>query len=139
MTPPLATPIVEWSNAASRQSLSGLHRSMTGQSAGFSNTETVAPVTFDDIVVSVGSFLSMLYPSSRTGNVHLRETLAKRSSPLSVPRPRNPNPAVSNPLAHAMEASARPRYDIVAAHCDGDPTKKVDLTVRLHHPPGPCY
>jgi hypothetical protein len=60
----------------------------------------------------------------RTGNAHPRETQAKRPSPLSVPRPRNPPPAVSDPLAQAMEACARPRYDIMAAHFDGDPTKK---------------
>ena len=60
----------------------------------------------------------------RTGNVHLREIVAKRSSPPSVPRPRNATPAASDPLAQAMEACARPRYDIMAAHCDGDPTKK---------------
>jgi hypothetical protein len=30
-----------------------------------------------------------------------------------------------------MEACAGIRYDIPAAHCDGDPTKeKIDLTVR---------
>ena len=60
----------------------------------------------------------------RTGNVHLRETTAKRPCPLSVPRPRNSTPVVSDPLAQAMEACARPRYDVMAAHCDGDPTKK---------------
>ena len=60
----------------------------------------------------------------RTGNFHPRETQAKRPSPLSVPSLRNLTPAVSDPLAQAMEACARPRYDIMAAHCDGDPTKK---------------
>jgi hypothetical protein len=60
----------------------------------------------------------------QTGNVHLREPLSKRPSPLSVPRPRNHIPVASDPLAQAMEACARPRYDIMAAHCDGDPTKK---------------
>ena len=59
-----------------------------------------------------------------TGNENLRETLAKRPSPLSVPRPRNPTPTASEPLAQALEACARPRYDIMAAHCDGDPSKK---------------
>ncbi len=60
----------------------------------------------------------------RTGNFHPRETQAKRPSPLSVPSLRNLTPAVSDPLAQAMEACARPRYDIMAAHCDGDPSKK---------------
>jgi hypothetical protein len=60
----------------------------------------------------------------RTGNVHPRETQAIRPSPLSVPSLRNLTPVVSDPLAQAMEACARPRYDIMAAHCDGDPTKK---------------
>ena len=33
-------------------------------------------------------------------------------------------PDVADPLASALEACARPRHDIMAAHCDGDPTKK---------------
>ncbi len=57
----------------------------------------------------------------RTRNVDLRET---RPSPRSVFRPRNSPPVVSDPLAHAMEACAKPRYDITAAHCDGDPSGK---------------
>ena len=60
----------------------------------------------------------------RTGTVHPRDTQAKRLPPLSVPSLRNLTPAVTDPLAQAMEACARPRYDIMAAHCDGDPTKK---------------
>ena len=60
----------------------------------------------------------------RTGNVRLRETPARRPLPLSVPSLRHLAPAASDPLAQAMEACARPRYDIIAAHCDGDPSKK---------------
>lgn len=60
----------------------------------------------------------------RTGNVRLREKQARRPLPLSVPSLRHLAPAASDPLAQAMEACARPRYDIIAAHCDGDPSKK---------------
>jgi len=56
-----------------------------------------------------------------TRHVNLRKS---RPSPKSLSHPRNPTPAASDPLAQAMEACARPRYDIMAAHCDGDPTKK---------------
>jgi hypothetical protein len=45
-----------------------------------------------------------------------------RSSSLS--REHQAVPVPSDPLAQAMEACAKPRYDITAAHCDGDPTKK---------------
>jgi hypothetical protein len=60
----------------------------------------------------------------RTRNVRLRETPARRPLPLSVPSLRHLAPAASDPLAQAMEACARPRYDMIAAHCDGDPSKK---------------
>jgi len=60
----------------------------------------------------------------RTGNAHPRDIQAKRPTPLSIPSLRNLTPAVADPLAQAMEACARPRYDIMAAHCDGDPSKK---------------
>jgi len=41
-----------------------------------------------------------------------------------VPASRALAPAVGDPLAQAMEACARTRYDVTAAHCDGDPSKK---------------
>jgi hypothetical protein len=50
--------------------------------------------------------------------------LRRQRTPLSIPSLRNLTPAVADPLAQAMEACARPRYDIMAAHCDGDPSKK---------------
>ena len=50
--------------------------------------------------------------------------LKKKPVPVSVPAPRTLVTAVSDPLAQALAACANPRYDIIAAHCDGDPTKK---------------
>jgi hypothetical protein len=53
-----------------------------------------------------------------------RAAQMKKSFRAPVPASRFLAPAVTDPLAQAMEACARPRYDIMAAHCDGDPTKK---------------
>jgi len=53
-----------------------------------------------------------------------RATEGKRPSSPSVPGPRSLTLTGPDPLAQAMEACAKPRYDITAAHCDGDPTKK---------------
>ena len=48
----------------------------------------------------------------------------KRRSP-TVPAPAERAPAVrEDPLASAMRALSKPRYDIREAMCDGDPTKK---------------
>jgi hypothetical protein len=61
----------------------------------------------------------------QASNVRPRGAQGKKEPfPVSVPVPRKPVPAVSDQLTPAMEACARPRYDIIAAHCDGDPTKK---------------
>ena len=51
---------------------------------------------------------------------------AQPTKPFRAPVPASGvlAPAVADPLAQAIEACARPRYDIMAAHCDGDPTKK---------------
>ena len=57
-------------------------------------------------------------------NARPRATEGKRPSSLSLPRARSLTLTGSDPLAQAMEACAKPRYDIMAAHCDGDPTKK---------------
>ena len=73
---------------------------------------------------SIGYKTLCAYVGRLQRDVHPRETQAKRPSPLSVPSLRNLTPAVSDPLAQAMEACARTRYDITAAHCDGDPSKK---------------
>jgi len=60
----------------------------------------------------------------QTSNVRPRAAQPKKPFRAPVPASRALAPADADPLAQAMEACARPRYDIMAAHCDGDPTKK---------------
>jgi len=63
--------------------------------------------------------------------------LSQNSQPLRVTAPTKKGPAGrEDPLASAMRALSKPRYDIREAMCDGDPTKKkVVLTVRFHPVP----
>jgi hypothetical protein len=50
---------------------------------------------------------------------------AQNSQPLTVTAPTKGAPAArEDPLAGAMRALSKPRYDIREAMCDGDPTKK---------------
>ena len=46
-----------------------------------------------------------------------------QAATLPVPAERMPA-AAEDPLANAMKALSKPRYDIRQAMCDGDPTKK---------------
>jgi len=57
----------------------------------------------------------------------------EKARPPFVPSKRPPSfpvstertaPEVGDPLANAMKALSKPRYDIRQAMCDGDPTKK---------------
>ena len=54
-----------------------------------------------------------------------RSPFVQKRQPTTVPAPAERAPAVrKDPLASAMRALSKPRYDIREAMCDGDPTKK---------------
>lgn len=73
--------------------------------------------------------IDVSYPVLRTYIGRIRR---ERSHSLSVRSrgtlpsnvPIAPAPATKDPLANAMSALRKPRYDIRKAMCDGDPTKK---------------
>ena len=64
--------------------------------------------------------------------IRLDEARTRDERPTGVRSSRSPRRSTthlaalvpSDPLAQAMEACARPRYDITAAQCNGGPTKK---------------
>ena len=54
-----------------------------------------------------------------------RPAFVQNKQPARLPIPAARAPAVTeDPLANAMRALSKPRYDIREAMCDGDPTKK---------------
>jgi len=54
-----------------------------------------------------------------------RSSFAQHSQPFTVTAPTKKVPAGrEDPLASAMRALSKPRYEIREAMCDGDPTKK---------------
>jgi hypothetical protein len=86
----------------------------------------------DGVEVSYTVFLSYM---SRIRRERFLSPFVKNRQPPTVPAPAKAPAEREDPLASAMRALSKPRYDIREAMCDGDPTKKVVLTVRF--PPLP--
>jgi len=62
---------------------------------------------------------------SRIRRERARPAFVQNKQPVRLPIPAARAPAVAeDPLANAMRALSKPRYDIREAMCDGDPTKK---------------
>jgi len=76
----------------------------------------------DGVEVSYTVFLSYV---NRIRRERTRSPFVQKRQPLTVPSPTEKAPtAREDPLASAMRALSKPRYDIREAMCDGDPTKK---------------
>ncbi len=76
----------------------------------------------DGVGVSYTVLLSYI---SRVRRERARSPFVQKRQPTTVPAPAERAPAVrEDPLASAMRALSKPRYDIREAMCDGDPTKK---------------
>jgi hypothetical protein len=76
----------------------------------------------DGVEVSYTVFLSYV---NRIRRERTRSPFVQNRQPLTAPAPTETTPAArEDPLASAMRALSKPRYDIREAMCDGDPTKK---------------
>jgi hypothetical protein len=76
----------------------------------------------DGVEVSYTVFLSYI---SRIRRERARSPFVQNRQRMTVPAPAEKAPAArEDPLASAMRALSKPRYDIREAMCDGDPTKK---------------
>lgn len=76
----------------------------------------------DRVEVSYTVFLSYL---SRIRRERTHSPFVQNRQPPTLRAPAEKAPAVrEDPLASAMRALSKPRYDIREAMCDGDPTKK---------------
>jgi hypothetical protein len=75
----------------------------------------------DGVEVSYTVFLSYI---SRIRRERTRSPFGQKRQPPTVPAPAKASAAREDPLASAMRALSKPRYDIREAMCDGDPTKK---------------
>jgi len=76
----------------------------------------------DGVEVSYTVFLSYV---NRIRRERGRSPFLQNRQPLTAPTPTAKVPAArEDPLASAMRALSKPRYDIREAMCDGDPTKK---------------
>jgi len=75
----------------------------------------------DGVEVSYTVFLSYI---SRIRQERARSPFVQNQQPLTVPTSAKAPAAREDPLASAMRALSKPRYDIREAMCDGDPTKK---------------
>ena len=76
----------------------------------------------DGVEVSYTVFLSYM---NRIRRERTRSPFVQKRQPLTAPAPTAKAPAArEDPLASAMRALSKPRYDIREAMCDGDPTKK---------------
>jgi len=76
----------------------------------------------DGVEVSYTVFLSYV---NRIRRERARSPFLQNRQPLTAPTPTAKVPAArEDPLASAMRALSKPRYDIREAMCDGDPTKK---------------
>jgi hypothetical protein len=76
----------------------------------------------DGVGVSYTVLLSYI---SRVRRERVRSPFVQKRQPPTVPAQAERAPAVrEDPLASAMRALSKPRYDIREAMCDGDPTKK---------------
>jgi hypothetical protein len=74
----------------------------------------------DGVEVSYTVFLSYI---CRIRRERSRSPFLQSRHPLTAPAVKAPA-AREDPLASAMRALSKPRYDIREAMCDGDPTKK---------------
>jgi len=76
----------------------------------------------DGVEVSYTVFLSYV---NRIRRERTRSPFVQNGHPITAPATTTAAPAVrEDPLASAMRALSKPRYDIREAMCDGDPTKK---------------
>jgi hypothetical protein len=75
----------------------------------------------DGVELSYTVFLSYV---NRIRRERARSPFVQSRRPLTVPAAEKPPAVREDPLASAMRALSKPRYDIREAMCDGDPTKK---------------
>ena len=71
------------------------------------------------------SYTVLLTYMNRIRREKARPPFVRNKRPAAFPAPEErPASIVEDPLANAMKALSKPRYDIRKAMCDGDPTKK---------------
>lgn len=75
----------------------------------------------DGVEVSYTVFLSYV---NRIRRERARSPFVQSRRPLTIPAAEKAPAVREDPLASAMRALSKPRYDIREAMCDGDPTKK---------------